>query len=149
MANDGLSLMDRVREAANAVPDPCSMARNLNLGVADMGMIRNIRLEEVPSGRWSVTMLIRLTAPGCMYMPYFEEHLRREVTRLPDVDEFRIVWDDNFDWTPECLSPAAKEKVAARTRHLEEVLRYTERADCDAQGAAAKPSVTTQSKVKE
>lgn len=132
MANDGLSLMERVREAANAVPDPCSMARNLNLGVADMGMIRDIRLEEVSAGRWSVTMLIRLTAPSCMYMPYFEEHLTREITRLLDVDEFRIVWDGNFDWTPECLSPAAKEKVAARIRRLEEVLRDTERADSSA-----------------
>lgn len=135
MVSNSPSLAERVREAANAVPDPCSMARNLNLGVADMGMIRDIRLEEVSSGRWSVTMLIRLTAPSCMYMPYFEENLRREVTRLPDVDEFRIAWDGNFDWTPESLSPAAKEKVEARTRHLEQVLRDARCADSDALGA--------------
>ena len=127
MANDRQTLMEKVREAANAVIDPCSMARNLNLGLADMGMIRDIRLEELSSGRWSVAMLIRLTAPVCMYMPYFEENLRREVTQLSEVDELRIVWDDNFDWTPEDLAPAAKEKVAERVRNLEKVLQDTER----------------------
>ncbi|MBV1900614.1 MAG: hypothetical protein KUG56_02965 [Kordiimonadaceae bacterium] len=118
-------LLSKVEDAANEIHDPCALARGMNIGVTDMGMIRHITLKpETGSGLkdgdlWAVIMRIRLTAPACTYMPYFEKHIKQAVLAIPEVSDFFIEWDGNFDWTPENMSDSAKAMMAERQKRLE------------------------------
>jgi len=115
-------LLREVENAANGIHDPCALARGMNIGVTDMGMIRHITLTSGEDCTWTVVMRIRLTAPACTYMPYFEKHISEAVLAIPEVSDFLIEWDGNFDWTPDNMSKSAKAMMAERQRRLEEQL---------------------------
>ncbi|HEY9707422.1 MAG TPA: hypothetical protein V6D48_04380 [Oculatellaceae cyanobacterium] len=111
---DVLALVQRM---ANEVYDPCGMARGLELGMVDMGLIRDINVQPKENG-WDVSLRIRFTSPGCLYFLYFEREIRHRLEAFPQIEVLHIEWDDVCDWTPEDLSEAAQSKFKEHNEKL-------------------------------
>jgi metal-sulfur cluster biosynthetic enzyme len=104
-------IVARVTEAANRVDDPCALAQGVSIGMADMGLIRGLEVRKSPDGpAWDVTVTLRFTAPSCFYFSYFEDQLSQLLKSEPGI-RLSFLWDDVFDWTPDSLSPDAREKL--------------------------------------
>ncbi len=102
-----------VRFQADRVYDPCSMAIGLNVGLAEMGLIRDVTV--APAGpNWEVWVNIRLTSPGCQYFFYFEEQLQARLLSHPQIVRADVAWDHRLDWTPEDLSAGVRARIAHR-----------------------------------
>lgn len=112
------ALAERVRALANEVHDPCSMAQGLPIGIVDMGLLLGVQLAEAAEGGVDVRLDLRVTAPGCMYTPYFERELRARVGALPEVRSLRLEWQPDLDWTPADIAPAAREKLRRRRERM-------------------------------
>lgn len=110
-------LIEYVRKVADEVHDPCSMAMGLHIGLAEMGLVREIVTEAGPNG-WHVLIRLRVTSPGCQYFFYFQQELERRLLAHPDVVEVKVEWDEVLDWTPEDLAMSARQKLEARRRLL-------------------------------
>ena len=107
-----------VRGVANEVYDPCGLAQGVSIGIADLGLIRSLKVERLESG-WGVSLAIRLTSPGCFYFFYFEREIRDRLKAVPQIRSLTIEWDEVLDWTPEEMSESAHLKLKA---HREKVL---------------------------
>lgn len=112
-----IQLIEYVRKVADEVYDPCSMAMGLNIGLAEMGLVREIVTEPGPNG-WHVLIRLRVTSPGCQYFFYFQQELERRLLAHPEVVEVKVEWDEVLDWTPEDLAMSARQKLEARRRLL-------------------------------
>jgi metal-sulfur cluster biosynthetic enzyme len=114
-----------VRSVADGIYDPCSMAIGLNVGLTEMGLIREITVEPGVDG-WRIDVRIRLTSPGCQYFFYFQQELEARLLSHPTVAEVAVHWDERLDWTPEDLAPSAREKIAARQQRLRPIPNGTQ-----------------------
>ncbi|HVL26042.1 MAG TPA: hypothetical protein VM450_18255 [Thermomicrobiales bacterium] len=131
MQHDGATragIVDRVREVVDDIHDPCGMAIGLNIGMAEMGLIREIDADAAPAG-WHVRVRVRVTSPGCQYYFYFQQELERRLLAHHDIAAVDVQWDDRLDWTPEDFAPTARAKMALRQQMLR---------DAHAQRAAAR-----------
>lgn len=111
------SIASRIREAANRIPDPCGMGQGLSIGMADMGLIREVDVRQSEE-QWKVTVRARVTSPDCLHVVYFERELRAAVAAMPDIGQFAIEWDGGYDWTPECMSEALRSRMKERRARL-------------------------------
>lgn len=85
----------------NSIADPCSLAYSKPTGLDDMGLVTDIGVGEAGSdGGVDIELAMRVTAPGCMYVPYFERAVRAALEALPEVNEVRIDWDPTSEWHP-------------------------------------------------
>jgi metal-sulfur cluster biosynthetic enzyme len=109
-----------VRRMADEVHDPCSLAIGLNVGIAEMGLIRHLSVEQGAAG-WDVSLQLRLTSPGCQYYYYFQHSLEDRIQGHPSIGKLEILWDQVLDWTPEDFAASAREKIEARQRRLRQV----------------------------
>ncbi|MDT8320724.1 MAG: metal-sulfur cluster assembly factor [Xanthomonadales bacterium] len=106
MTTHAMDTVDRVRRALAGIQDPCMKAAGLRLSILDLGLVREVRIED---GRAEVELA--LTEPGCP----FTHHLLAEVhDRLSDIDgveavRARPVW--NPPWTPDALGQSARVKL--------------------------------------
>ena len=107
-----MSSPERVREALRAVVDPCSAATGSNLDVVEMGLVKDVTVEE---GHVQIDM--RLTTPACQMIAYFIAEAERQVGPLPGVTSVDVTFDDGFEWSEEMLSEEAKR---TRRRRLDE-----------------------------
>lgn len=108
-------IIDLVRQVADEVYDPCSMAIGLNVGLAEMGLIREIAAAPGFEG-WEVRIRLRLTSPGCQYFFYFQEEMERRLLMHAEIASIRVEWDQVLDWTPDDLSSSAKAKIERRNK---------------------------------
>jgi metal-sulfur cluster biosynthetic enzyme len=65
-----------------------------------------------------VTLHLRTTGPGCLYVVFFERELRARIEAEPDVASLTLAWDDAWDWTPDAMAPGARAALAERRRAL-------------------------------
>ena len=106
----------RIRELLNEVIDPCSAARGVPIGLADMGLIRRIAIVEGSAGP-ELDLELRVTGPGCMMFLDFERQAR-ELLAANGAASVRISWDPTPDWTPQDMAPSARERLAGRRNLL-------------------------------
>jgi metal-sulfur cluster biosynthetic enzyme len=111
-----------VRDIADQVYDPCSMAIGLNVGLTEMGLVRQVAADPVGDG-WNVRVRLRLTSPGCQYFFYFKQELERRLLGHSSIVGAAVDWDETLDWTPEDLAASAREKIERRRRLLEQSQR--------------------------
>jgi metal-sulfur cluster biosynthetic enzyme len=99
-----------VRAVLNGIFDPCSMAMAEPIGIADMGLVEDIRVE----GSHVVVVLVP-TSPHCMFLSLFEEEVERRVSELPGVDSVRVELEEGtVIWDETRMTDAARERLARR-----------------------------------
>lgn len=108
-------ITELARHVADEIHDPCSMAIGLNVGLAEMGLIREIAATSGPEG-WRVRVRLRLTSPGCQYFFSFREQLETRLLAHEGVAEVRVEWDEHLDWTPADMAASVRKKIEQRNR---------------------------------
>lgn len=112
------ALADRVLELVDEVHDPCSVSQGLATGLRSMGMVRSLELAEADDGQTVVQLTMRLTGPGCLYVVHFERELRDRIEALPGVARLDLVWDDEFDWSPDDMAEDVKARLRERRERI-------------------------------
>jgi metal-sulfur cluster biosynthetic enzyme len=100
----------RVWTALNTIVDPCSRAAGAPVGIAEMGLVRQLEVQNSPEGA-SIRVVIGVTEPGCLMGAAFVKEARKLLRALPGVAEVQVSMDQAFDWTPEDMSPAYQARL--------------------------------------
>jgi metal-sulfur cluster biosynthetic enzyme len=100
----------RVWTALNTIVDPCSRAAGAPVGIAEMGLVRQLEVQHSPGGA-SIRVVIGVTEPGCLMGAAFINDARKLLRELPGVTEVHVSMDHAFDWTPEDMSPAYQARL--------------------------------------
>ncbi|CAN5844822.1 metal-sulfur cluster assembly factor [soil metagenome] len=102
---------EAVIRALDRCYDPCCQERKIS--VVDMGLIESIDIRDR-----SVRIEIVLTSGWCPFASRLLEMAQEEVGGLPEVDdvEVEVVWDPA--WTPERMSPEARQKLTMPMEQL-------------------------------
>jgi len=97
---------DDVLNALKQCYDP-----EIPVNVVDLGLIYDIRIEDLPAGRQDVTVDMTLTTQGCPEHVNISAQVKARVEQLPGVRNanVNVVW--NPPWTPERLSPDARKQL--------------------------------------
>ena len=116
---EGRQSDERIRDALRGIVDPCSAANGSNLDIVEMGLVKNIQVNDS-----DVRVEMRLTTPACHMVPYFIEEIEERVGALSGVESVEVETDDGMGWNTEMMSEEAKEKRQAviekqRSRHTE------------------------------
>jgi len=101
-----------VTDALNRVPDPCSAASGAPIGLIDMGLIESWTMAE--DGRLQVQMGV--TSPCCTLAGNIANSVRETLSELPDVKGVDITFDADRFWTPEMMSPGARDRLQRRAQ---------------------------------
>jgi metal-sulfur cluster biosynthetic enzyme len=99
-----------VREALNEIVDPCSAAVGAPAGMVDMGLIREVEIEDGLDGR-HVTVRIGLTEPTCLMGPAFVRSAEKRLSALDGVADVEVALTSGLDWTPARLSATYAERL--------------------------------------
>lgn len=110
--------INRVSEALQQVIDPCSVGRGVPAGLVDMGMVKGMALSSTPDGRSLLTVELRITSPACTFQPYFEQQVREHLATIRELDQVRIEWNSEFDWSDDDMSPELKHRLREKRKNL-------------------------------
>lgn len=106
----GQSRAAAVRAVLNSIVDPCSAAMAEPIGIADMGLVEDVRVE---AGH--VVVVVVPTSPHCLFTALFEEEIEKRVAALPWVESVRVELEEGgIIWDERRLSDAARARLARR-----------------------------------
>ena len=104
----------QVREAINAIVDPCSAAMSEPAGIADMGL-----LEQVSIDGDEVAVELLPTSAHCLFVGLFEEEIEERVGTLPWVGSVRVTLSRSLDiWDESRMDPRLRERLRLRRAAL-------------------------------
>ncbi len=106
------AVIDEIRRALDTIGDPCSVANGTPMGLQEMGLVEDIRLDD----DGNVAIRLRLTSPTCMMIGYFDVEAKRRVQQIAGVRSVEVTADRGLDWTPDLMSDAAKQRRRAALR---------------------------------
>ncbi|WP_300768579.1 metal-sulfur cluster assembly factor [uncultured Bifidobacterium sp.] len=109
----GRATAQDVREALHQVIDP-----ELGIDVIDLGLVYGIEIDD--KGRAIITMT--LTTPACPLTDLIEDECASTLAGL--VEEFRIDWTWNPQWTVDRISASGRDQLAAIGFNLDNMPRY-------------------------
>ena len=97
---------DDVLNALKQCYDP-----EIPVNIVDLGLIYDIRFDELPEGQQDVTVDMTLTAQGCPEHVNISAQVKSRVEQLPGVRSanVNVIWEPA--WTPERLSPEARKQL--------------------------------------
>jgi metal-sulfur cluster biosynthetic enzyme len=104
-----------VRECLGEILDPCSVGNRTPMSITEMGLISSIDISDTGV----VDVRLRLTAPACLMVGFFNEEAIAKIGLLDGVSDVRLTYDSGLDWTPDLIEPAAQ---ARRRKYLELML---------------------------
>lgn len=110
-----------IREQLDKVIDPCSAARGTDLGLVEMGLVKDVAINNE-----QVQISLRLTGPGCMQIPYFVEQVSKRIGDLQGVSHVSVTTDAGLEWTPEMMSESGREKREKRKQALRQQYKKPE-----------------------
>ena len=103
--------MPTTEEVMNALTD--CYDPEIPVNIVDLGLIYEVRLKptEAAPDIQDVEVEMTMTSPGCPSHVGISEDVRRKVQALPGVNSVNVnvVWSP--PWSPERLSPAARQKL--------------------------------------
>jgi metal-sulfur cluster biosynthetic enzyme len=106
------TLEHRARALLDGIGDPCSVASGTPMGIDEMGLIKSVELAD--DGCLHVAM--RLTAPLCHNVGYFNVEIKQRLAALPGVSSVSVSMDHGLEWTPDLISADAQGR---RQRNLQ------------------------------
>ena len=79
------------------------------VNIVDLGLIYDMRIEELDSGKKDVSIKMTLTAQGCGMGPVIAEDAKSRVEQIDDIESAAvdIVWDPV--WNPQMISAAGRQ----------------------------------------
>ena len=99
-----------VVEAVNGIADPCSIAMTEPIGIADLGLVKDVGI----SGG-CVEIALLPTSPHCLFVGLFEEEIEARVSALGWVESVHVRLDEGETiWDESRMTPAAQERLARR-----------------------------------
>ncbi|MFP2905642.1 metal-sulfur cluster assembly factor [Pyxidicoccus sp. 3LFB2] len=98
-----------LRARIQDIPDPCSLATGVPLGIGEMGLIQSVDCTE---GR--VTVRLHITSPMCMMAAYFMREIEQRLTGQEGVASVHVEFDQDLKWTPGDIHPDARARLAAK-----------------------------------
>lgn len=101
-------------EALDRIVDPCSVGRGVPAGMADMGLICGVEVSTKSAERADVRVTLRLTSPGCTFQMYFDQQVKVRLREMPTVECVEVIWNNDFNWSDDDLSPALKQRLRAK-----------------------------------
>jgi metal-sulfur cluster biosynthetic enzyme len=101
LENEAWSALERVY-------DPCSVATRSPLNIVDMGLVREVHVDE----ERNVQVSICPTSPSCMLMASITEGAERELRSIPETGTIEVKIDADFFWTPEAMTDRGKLDLA-------------------------------------
>jgi metal-sulfur cluster biosynthetic enzyme len=87
------SLLTSIKEGLGQVIDPCSAAHGRPLNLWEMGLVRDLAVED-----GVVTLQLYLTSPACTMLGKFYEMAEEALLPIDGVDRVVIVPDTGLDW---------------------------------------------------
>ena len=81
------------------------------VNIVDLGLVYDVTLSPLPSGRSRVDVKMTLTAMGCGMGPVIAEQARDRILTVPGVEEadVQIVWDP--PWNQNMITDAGKKRL--------------------------------------
>jgi probable FeS assembly SUF system protein SufT len=78
------------------------------VNIVDLGLVYDMQLSSLPSGRNKVEVKMTLTAPGCGMGTAIAQDARMKLLDLPGVEQADVdlVWDP--PWSPQMISPEGR-----------------------------------------
>ena len=52
------------------------------------------------------------------FQPYFEQQVRERLATIDELDEVRIEWNSEFDWSDDDMSPSLKQRLREKRKNL-------------------------------
>lgn len=98
--------------ALGRIYDPCSIATRNPLSIVDMGLVREVEVDEDHNVRVSICP----TSPSCMLMASITEGAEQELRSIEGAAEVEVRIDADFFWTPDAMTERGKAELA---RHRE------------------------------
>src|ERR1700738_5146645 len=97
---------DDVLNALKQCYDP-----EIPVNIVDLGLIYEIRFDDVPEGHQDVTVDMTFTAQGCSQHLNISAQVSSRGEQLPSVRtaNVNVIWEP--PWTPERLSPEARKQL--------------------------------------
>lgn len=121
-----------VREKLDGIIDPCSEARDTDISIVEMGLLKRIEIDD-----GVVDVELRITSPSYMMVGYFIEQATERVGALPGVEEVNLETDAGLSWRDDMMAESAKERRRKHQAALAE--RYRNEQDSAATQAVSLP----------
>lgn len=101
---EGAFSEDSVWEALKQCFDP-----EIPVNIVDLGLIYDLRIEELGDGKKEVAIKMTLTAQGCGMGPVIAQDAKNHVERLEEVEnaDVQIVWEPV--WSPQMISESGRQ----------------------------------------
>lgn len=92
---------EEVREQLENVMDP-----ELKINIVDLGLIYEVEVEDD-----EVYILMTLTTPGCPLHGVFDEMVKKEVSKIEEIEEIEVELTFEPRWSPEDMSDEARDEL--------------------------------------
>jgi metal-sulfur cluster biosynthetic enzyme len=107
-----LTLENEAWAALERIYDPCSVATRSPLNIVDMGLVREVEVDD----QHNVRVHICPTSPSCMLMASITEGAEKELRTIEGAAEVEVKIDAEFFWTPDAMTEQGQAELA---RHRE------------------------------
>lgn len=107
-----LTLENEAWAALERIYDPCSVATRSPLNIVDMGLVREVEVDEAHNVRVSICP----TSPSCMLMASITEGAENELRSIDGAAKVEVTIDADFFWTPEAMTERGQAELS---RHRE------------------------------
>jgi metal-sulfur cluster biosynthetic enzyme len=102
-----------VRVALDGVVDPCSAAMGVPVGLHEMGLVTEVRIDEADA---AVEVRMRLTSPCCAYGPQLAAAARERMLAVDGVRSARVDIDHGAIWSASDIAGSAAGRLEVRRR---------------------------------
>jgi metal-sulfur cluster biosynthetic enzyme len=97
---------DKIREALKGVVDP-----ELFVNIVDLGLIYDVKVDELPDGTSNVEVEMTMTSPACPAGPQLLSQSQDAVRRLDGVGEVDVRLVMEPPWTPDRMTEDARDQL--------------------------------------
>jgi metal-sulfur cluster biosynthetic enzyme len=104
-----------VLEALDHVLDPCATAAGVRGSIVEMGIVRDVRINESPD-HCSVHVSIGVTEPTCIMFHVFLRDAHRVLIERDDIDEVTVELAEYEPWSEHDMAPRLRDELAAVRR---------------------------------
>ncbi len=111
-------LESQVRERLAEVMDPCSVFNRTHLSITDMGLVRDVRIEQ---GHVHVSLL--LTDPSCLFFFQMGQDIEARLLELDGVESVKVESTSDRWWSEDRMTPEARQRLDAGRERKWQVLR--------------------------